>query len=82
MLLPLTKSKRPVMKRDVVSVVAEGPNVVLHFGNTEVILPYETALQVSNWMRIRGKEAKSFAGDESRHWSTIGILSDPNQTRG
>jgi len=52
----------------------EGPLVVLCIGNAELKMPYETALQLSTWMRVRGKEAKHNAGDESRHWTVIGNL--------
>ena len=37
-------------------------------------MPYETALQLSQWLRVRGKEAKRRAGDMSRHLSAVGIL--------
>jgi hypothetical protein len=39
-------------------------------------MPYEVAIQLSTWLRIRGKEAKRNAGDHSRHWSVIGNLQD------
>lgn len=52
----------------------EGELVVLQVGNAELKMPYETALQLSQWLRVRGKEAKRLAGDSSRHWSAIAVL--------
>jgi hypothetical protein len=77
----LTNAKR-LMQKERISVESDGPNVVMNFGNVEVVLPYETALLVSQWIRMRAKEAKRFAGDEGRHWSVLGVLSDKEQTRG
>jgi len=69
-----------------IAVESEGENVVMHLGNIEVRLPYETALLLSQWVRMRAKEAKRFAGDTSHHWSLIGTLHDasrgPGVTRG
>ncbi len=56
-------------------VKSQGPEVVLTIGNSDVTFDYETALKLSQWLRVRGKEAKNFAGDKSRHWSVIGVLS-------
>lgn len=74
--------RNDILKREVCSVGVDGQTVVLKFGNTEIKLDYTSALQVSQWMRIRAKEAKRNAGDTSRHWSAIGILSDATRTRG
>ena len=57
-----------------IEVRTEGPLVVLQIGNTELKMLYDVAIQLSTWMRIKGKEAKRRAGDESRHWSVIGNL--------
>jgi hypothetical protein len=48
--------------------------VRLSIGNADIDMPYETAIQLSQWLRVRGKEAKRRAGDMSRHWSVIGLL--------
>ena len=48
--------------------------VVLSIGNSDITMPYEAAIQLSQWLRVRGKEAKRTAGDMSRHWSAIGVL--------
>ncbi len=47
---------------------------MLKIGNTEMKMDYEAAIQLSTWLRVRGKEAKQAAGDNSRHWSVIGNL--------
>ena len=68
------------------SVDSEGDIVHIHLGNVTASLQYETALLLSQWIRIRAKEAKRRAGDISRHWSVIGTLHDaqygPDVTRG
>lgn len=48
--------------------------VKLSIGNTDIRMPYETAIQLSQWLRVRGKQAKRTAGDMSRHWSALAIL--------
>lgn len=64
----------PLLSRQRLAVRAEGEQVVLTIGNADVRMPYEAALQLSQWLRVRGKEAKRTAGDMSRHWSVLGIL--------
>ena len=71
-----------LMRRERIAVASEGENVVMQLGNVEVKLPYETALLLSQWLRMRAKEAKRRAGDMSRHWSVIGTMHDANVTRG
>jgi hypothetical protein len=71
-----------LMQKSRLAVASEGDLVVLTLGNVEVKLPYETALLLSQWLRVRAKEAKRRAGDTSRHWSAIGTLTDANVTRG
>ena len=75
-----------LLKRERIAVTSEGELVVMTLGNVEVKLPYATALLLSQWLRVRAKEAKRRAGDTSRHWSTIGTLHDanygPDVTRG
>lgn len=64
-----------LLQRQRIEVRAEGQLVVLRVGNAEMRMEYDTALQLSTWLRVRGKEAKRLAGDTSRHWSVIGNLS-------
>ena len=63
-----------VLQRQRIEVVAEGELVVLRIGNAEMRMEHETAIQLSTWLRVRGKEAKRAAGDLSRHWTVIGKL--------
>jgi len=56
------------------AVRAEGELVVLRIGDSELKMGYETAIKLSQWLRLRGKQAKKAAGDMSRHWSAIGVL--------
>ena len=64
----------PLLSRQRISVSAEGDMVKLTIGNADIRMPYETAIQLSQWLRVRGKEAKRKAGDMSRHWSAIAVL--------
>ena len=73
---------KDVLKRERIAVESEGDLVVIHLGNVTVKVPYETGLLLSQWIRLRAKEAKRRAGDRSRHWSVIGTLHDANVTRG
>ena len=63
-----------LLSKQRISVEIEGELVKLSIGNSDIRMPYETALQLSQWLRVRGKEAKKNAGDISRHWSAIGLL--------
>lgn len=57
-------------------VKSEGELVVICVGNSELKMHYEAALLLSQWIRVRAKECKRRAGDASRHWSAIGVISD------
>jgi len=82
----LLSNRRGLLRRGRIAVTSEGDLVKLTLGNVELKLSYETALLLSQWLRIRAKEAKRRAGDMSRHWSVIGTLHDanygPDHTRG
>lgn len=65
-----------LLKRQKLAVTVEGQLVVLQIGNATMKMEYETAIQLSTWLRVRGKEAKRIAGDTARHWTVIGRLSD------
>lgn len=71
-----------LIKQERIAVESEADMVVMHLGNTTVKLPYETALLLSQWLRVRAKEAKRFAGDTSHHWSIVGTLHDANRGPG
>jgi hypothetical protein len=64
----------PLLSRQRIAVGTEGELVTLTIGNATIKMPYETAIQLSQWLRVRGKEAKRQAGDMSRHWSVIAVL--------
>lgn len=63
-----------LLQKQRIEVRTEGQLVVLQIGNTELRMEHETAIQLSTWLRVRGKEAKRTAGDASRHWTVIGNL--------
>ena len=75
-----------LLKKERIAVESAGDLVHIHLGNVQVSLQYEAALLLSQWIRVRAKEAKRRAGDKSRHWSAIGTLHDanygPDVTRG
>lgn len=64
----------PLLSRQRISVEARGGMVRLSIGNADIDMPYETAIQLSQWLRVRGKEAKRLSGDMSRHWSAIATV--------
>lgn len=63
-----------MLNKQQVQVQTQGEMVLLKIGNTEIKMEYETAIQLSTWLRVRGKEAKRIAGDDSRKWTVIGKL--------
>ena len=75
-----------LLTKERITVASEGDVVHIDLGNVRVSLQYETALLLSQWVRVRAKEAKRRAGDVSRHWSVLGTLHDaqygPDVTRG
>jgi hypothetical protein len=74
--------RNDLLKRERVAVAHEGDTVKLKFGNVEIKMNYVDALQLAQWIRVRGKQAKVRAGDK-RHWLTaVGTLHDASVTRG
>jgi len=74
--------RNDLLKRERVAVAHEGDTVKLKFGNVEIKMNYVDALQLAQWIRVRGKQAKVRAGDR-RHWLTaVGTLHDATVTRG
>ena len=57
---------------------AEGDQVVLRLGNSEIKMPYADSFKLSQMLRVAGKQAKLNAGDTGRHWSVLGVLDDAN----
>lgn len=68
-----------ILEKHRIAVQQRDDKVVLAIGNSEITMDYATALQLSQWLRYRGKEAKRFAGDISQHWSIIATLGDAEQ---
>ena len=68
----------PTVEATRIEVTSEGEQVKLTIGNATVGFHYETALTIAAWLRTRAKEAKARAGDTSRSWRAIGILTDLN----
>lgn len=52
----------------------KGETVNLWLGNTCFGLHYNNALQLTEWLRTRAREAKNFAGDKSKEISVVGTL--------
>jgi hypothetical protein len=74
LLINPTQSPAPLLARQRIAVSSEGEMVVITIGNTDLRMHYEDALQLSQWVRVRAKEAKRRAGDTSRHWSAVATL--------
>ena len=64
----------PLLSKQKLSTEVKGDRVLLKAGSTTIDLPYEAALQLSQWLRVSGKQAKQNAGDVSRHWSAVATL--------
>lgn len=63
-----------LVKPERFEVKAEGDRVVIDMGSTKLTMSYADALTFSQWIRVRAKEAKRNAGDQSRHWHAVAIL--------
>lgn len=75
---PAIHTKPPLLTPQRIAVEAQGEHVLMHVGNSTLTMHYEDALKISQWIRVRAKEAKRLAGDMSRHWSVIAVLEDLN----
>lgn len=67
-------AKQPLLTPQAIAVETEGELVAIKIGNSTLRMHYEDALKISQWIRVRAKEAKRRAGDNSRHWSAIAVL--------
>ena len=70
---------RNFIKKTRIVIYDEGEDVIFAVGNWELRLPYDVALRLSQTMRVKAKRAKKCAGDNSRHWSVIGAITDANE---
>lgn len=60
----------------------DGSGVRIYLGtNFSVTFDHTVALRLSEWLRIRGREAKRFAGDQSKAWRTLGLLTTAEQNQ-
>jgi hypothetical protein len=60
-----------LLNKQGIAVVATGRMVVVSIGRTTIELPFAVAFTLAQWLRVRGKEAKSNAGEHA-HWAEIG----------
>lgn len=61
---------RDLLKKHEIAVSQEGGTVILTAGSAMASIPYQAALQISQWIRVRAKESQKRAGDTT-HWSRI-----------
>lgn len=54
----------------------DGEQVTLTIGNASVSFHYESALKISQMLRLHAKRAKRMAGDTSRHWSVVANIEE------
>ena len=63
-----------------VRVFHERDTVVLEIDGTKLTMEYPYAIAIAEQLRMHGKQAKKFAGDFSRHWSTeASLLTDAEE---
>lgn len=68
-----------------VRVFHELDTVVLDINGTELKMEYPYAIAVAEKIKLHGKQAKKWAGDSSKHWSTAASLltdAEENYKRG
>ena len=53
--------------------------VKLTLGHHTLTMDYPTAIKLSQMLRTHGKQAKKFAGDAGKHWTTEAVLTDAEQ---
>lgn len=64
----------PLLKRGL-EVFAKGEIVTLRIGNVDLPMHYEHALDISRWVRIEARDAKSLTG-RSRTMRSLGVMHD------
>lgn len=67
-------SKPDLLTPQKLEVSTEGELVLITVGNSTLKMHYEDALKISQWIRVRAKQAKELCGDRSRHWSAVAVL--------
>lgn len=53
-----------------------GEVVYFEIGNHKLEMDYPTAIKLSSLLRVHAKQAKKFAGDASKHWTSECVLTD------
>lgn len=76
---PVIVVKPRVFTDTTVRVSDEGELVTLAVGHDGITMHYEDAIRISQMLRLHAKRAKRRAGDQSRHWSAVGIVTDLSQ---
>src|SRR5262245_15769161 len=71
---PSVHTKPSLLEPKRIAVDIEGELVVVTIGNSHLRMHYEDALKISQWLRVRAKEAKRLCGDFSKNWSALGTL--------
>lgn len=53
-----------------------GTMVYMDIGGRRLEIDYPTAIKFSSLLRIHAKQAKKFAGDAAKHWTSESVLTD------
>ncbi len=53
-----------------------GDMVYLDVGGQRLEIDYPTAIKFSSLLRVHAKQAKKFAGDGRKHWTSESVLTD------
>lgn len=67
-----------ILKRTPYGTHVDGVDVVLTVGDKALRMDYQTALQISAFLRHCARRAKHAAGDSSRSWTVVADLTDAN----
>lgn len=67
-------TRAPLLKPTNLEVRAEGELVCIKIGRDELRMHYEDAFKISQFIRVRAKQAKRSCGDTRRHWSSVAVL--------
>ena len=53
--------------------------VWFEIGGHRLTMDYPTAIKLSSMLRTHAKQAKKFAGDASKHWTSETVLTDAEE---
>ncbi len=53
--------------------------VWVEIGGRRLTMDYPTAIKLSSMLRTHAKQAKKFAGDASKHWTSEAVLTDAEE---